>query len=149
MIKKLMIGLAGMTVLGLGSVASAAETSQSLQMKLIGAVQAAASANQPVVPAVSATIEASGASSAVVVDALTRLLNQCPSGALLEELRKRAPERIPLWCSEADQAGLRGLRSLTLASLGSATGDTGGGTGLPLPPAGSGASTGSSHQPAP
>jgi hypothetical protein len=136
MIKKLMVGVAGLMVLGLSGVAVAAETAQSLQIKLVSAIQAASSANQPLVPAVSATIEASGASSAVVVDALTRLLGQCPSGELLEELRKRAPERIPLWCSETDQTG-------------GATGDTGGGTGLPLPPAGAGASTGSSHQPAP
>ena len=149
MIKKLMVGVAGLMMLGLSGVVVAAETAQSLQIKLVSAIQAASSANQPLVPAVSSTIEASGASSAVVVDALTRLLGQCPSGELLEELRKRAPERIPLWCSEADQAGLRGLRSLTLAQTGGATGDTGGGTGLPLPPAGAGASTGSSHQPAP
>jgi hypothetical protein len=149
MIRKLMIGVAGSAVFCVSGVAMAAETAQSLQVKLISAIQAASSANQPLVPAVSATVEASGASSGVVVDALTRLLSQCPSGELLEELRTRAPERIPLWCSEADQAGLRGLRSLSLAQTGGATGDTGGGTGLPLPPAGAGASTGSSHQPAP
>jgi hypothetical protein len=149
MIKRIMIGAAALTVLGVASFAAAAETSQSLQVKLISAIQAAASSNQPIVPAVSATIEASGASSGVVVDALTRLLNQCPTGALLEELRRRAPNQIPLWCSDGDQAGLRGLRSLTLASLGSATGDTAGSGGLPLPPALTGAATGSSHQPAP
>ena len=147
MITRLALGAGALAMIGFAGMAVATETTASLVAKLTLAVSQASRANLPIMPAVSATIEASGASSDVVTAALTQMLGECPAGELLAELRRRAPERVPMWCTEASIDGLRGLRAISLAQVqatGGATGATNNGSGLGSPPAGAGSANGAS-----
>jgi hypothetical protein len=150
MMTRFALGISALGLLGFAGLAVATETTDSLVIKLTAAVSDASRANAPIVPAVSTTIEASGASPEIVTAALTRLLGECPAGELLAELRRRAPDQVPLWCGDDTIDGLRGLRAISLAQLEAtggatgATGATGNGGGLASPPAGVGSANGSS-----
>ena len=146
-IMRLALGSAAMALMGFASFAVATETTASLVTKLSTAISLAARANLPLIPAVSTVIEASGATPDVVTAALTQMLGECPSGELLAELRRRAPEQVPLWCSNDTVDGLRRLRAISLAQVGAtggATGATNNGNGLGSPPAGVGSANGAS-----
>ncbi len=129
--------------------ASAADTAQSLESKIVAAAAAAEASGADLAGAINVTIETSGASPTTITATVNSLLNQCPSAELMRELMKRPGAKRLTFCLEDAQAALRAQRATALALLGAgATGaTTTGGTGLPVPPTGGTAGPGSDYQP--